>query len=530
MKIDFIKLNREQIQRLGEVKTVNTFDYKNDFHEDGLFSLSIFGQLGTQERKLQFGYINLNCEIMSPHLFYEVGKLSGFYEKIIAGKAFATWNDDEKIFEPSNFEDGETGYSFFMNKVKEIKWAETKSDKRKQKIDLLKQHEKNMFIEHLIVRPAGLREYMITSDGKGKEDEVNPFYRRIIGVAQILGTMNSKDKSADIFRYRLQMVIQEIYKLVYRVSSGKGGVIQNNWTKRGLDGSTRNVITASTVPIEDLRDERQLNTMVDINTTIIGLYQYTKSIMGKADFYIRSLFLENILGDGSNFKINLVNKETGKVELVESPEEVIKYMSSDGIDKYIVDALKEKDYVHQPITLGDYYLCNIYDDGKVVKVLFDNTLPEDRDIKYVRPITLIELITISILGRDEIRVGEVTRFPITAEGSTYPTKFYVRTTVRDEPRILLDSNWEPIHTIQQYPIKGKMPFMSMTVHASKLNNLGADHDGDKMPASSFLLNDTIQETMDKFNEREFYVTVAGQWVSSLSSKVSKFTLQYLTKG
>ena len=66
------------IREHGCKEVTSTFVHapsSNQFHEAGLFSEQIFGNIADQKRLITFGYINLNCKIFAPHVFQIIQSL-----------------------------------------------------------------------------------------------------------------------------------------------------------------------------------------------------------------------------------------------------------------------------------------------------------------------------------------------------------------------------------------------------------------------------------------------------------------------
>ena len=510
---------------MKETTSRTTLDFRGNFHDDGLFSTIIYGPIGSPERQETFSYIKLNTTLISPVLFGELTKLSGFYAKIVEGTTFAKWNDKTKEFEESDFSEGDTGFSFFLKHIKDIKWKKTSSKKRDQKIEMLKKYENELFLEHFVVLPAGVRDYVV-KDGKGTEDEINAVYRKLMSYSSLLENQDGYSKVNDLIRFKMQRTLQEIYEYIYAFSEGKNGYIQNLWTKRSIKDGTRNVITASVFKVNDLRDGKSLTS----NDSLIGVFQFAKGISSKLDFVLRSKFIAPLLGNGVETKINLINPKTGRFELVNVPEKAVsKYMSVDGLESMIVNKLRILDYSFNPVMVGKYHLCNIYDDGKRVKPMLDNNLPDGFDWKHVRPMTLTEIIVLSTLDVARDAIGIMTRFPITQQGSIYPTRLHVRTTVKSRSVILLDDMWGEGQSIKDYPILGQQLYTSMAVHHSKLGNLGGDHDGDKLNLTILLTKEAIAEAIKLLRNRTFYIQPDGEWVDRIENAISSFVLKHINK-
>lgn len=121
VNISLLQLTPEKLQTLKPVRVLDLFDGgTSNFHEDGLFSISIFGRVGSEERDKRFSYIDIRTEVFHPYFFKQLCRLRELYREIMAGKAYAVWNDIERDFEASDSASGQTGYHFFLQHWKDI--------------------------------------------------------------------------------------------------------------------------------------------------------------------------------------------------------------------------------------------------------------------------------------------------------------------------------------------------------------------------------------------------------------------------
>ena len=188
--IKLMNTNDPRIKSFRMVTSLDTFDgmNTNNFHPDGLFSTEIFGRVGTPERDTQFSFIHTKIPIFNPYIYKKITGLKALYKGIITGKQYATWNDKDKDFEPSDLVNGETGFAFFLSRLTEIKFKQTSSASREADIKLVYGaiQDGTALITHVPVFPAGLRDAYIEADGRVTEDEVNPLYRSLISAANAL--------------------------------------------------------------------------------------------------------------------------------------------------------------------------------------------------------------------------------------------------------------------------------------------------------------------------------------------------------
>ena len=62
--INLLFLEPTTLKMLGQIKVLDIFDTTKNFHNDGLFSTTIFGKQGTEQRQKNFGYISLNTDVL----------------------------------------------------------------------------------------------------------------------------------------------------------------------------------------------------------------------------------------------------------------------------------------------------------------------------------------------------------------------------------------------------------------------------------------------------------------------------------
>ena len=131
INVDLISVKENELSKLsGKIEESVIFDSTGKFHPKGLFSVEIFGPIGSELRNRLFGYIDLNIEILHPLIYYAIISLKSFYKDILAGNQLAIWDNDTKQFIKSNDIDSNTGYDFFFKHIKELKFEETGSYKR----------------------------------------------------------------------------------------------------------------------------------------------------------------------------------------------------------------------------------------------------------------------------------------------------------------------------------------------------------------------------------------------------------------
>ena len=136
--VDIMRLDQAKLQLMRPVKSLDFFENVNgDFHEDGLFSVAIFGRVGEEMRDRRFSYIDIKTEVFHPVIYSKLIQVRGLYRGILSGSSYAKWNPELRDFELVDELSGETGYAFFLRHWKDIKFVRNRSDVRDMRIKLL---------------------------------------------------------------------------------------------------------------------------------------------------------------------------------------------------------------------------------------------------------------------------------------------------------------------------------------------------------------------------------------------------------
>jgi hypothetical protein len=467
----------QMVAGLRKVTSLDTMDSSgNNFHEDGLFSVSTFGRLGSEERDLRFGYIDLKATIFHPELYLNLIKIKSLYGGICSGKQYAEWDDTLKDFVPANELYGRTGFSFFMTHYPEIIFRRNSSDQRDLRIDFVEKH-RNAFLNKHLVSPAGIRDVQVNERGQITEDEINDVYRKLITVSNTLSVVDDDVNSPvlDIPRWTMQFNAVLIYQMIKKMISGKKGWIQGKYGSRRTRNGTRNVITAMDTSPSILGAPNALR----LTDSEIG---FTQTLRGALPFTIYSL-QNGILGEtfiGEQKEIWLTHPRTLTRELVELPIDVTdSFTTRAGLEK-LINRFFVRSLRNKPIRIMDYYLGLIYVDDTRFRVFKDiNDLPPHLSKKNVFPLTLADLLYTSCHNKFKDLVGFITRYPITGAGSTYPTTYKVRTTVGSTPKMELDETWEPRgDDYIAYDFPDRSPdavwINAVSLNSTRLARLGAD--------------------------------------------------------
>lgn len=474
--LDLLFLTKENIRGIGKITDLSIFEAStNNFNPEGLFSTEIFGRVGSADRNVRYGYVDLQVEVFHPLIYKHISSLKKLYDNILQSKVYAKFDNKIKDFVAANADEGDTGFSFFLEHFHKIKLEDNDSDGRLFKIKTIKKYMKTgLMIDKLLVLPAGLRDYKVDDSGKPSEDEVNDLYRRLITSTNSLKNINTAindKKMLDPIRAKIQLNVVNLYDHFIALMDGKKKFIQGKWSKRAIRDSTRNVITPTIANITDLTNKK--HNISTINT-VIGLYQYSKAINPIAKYKINTTVLMHIFDTHSN-TANLIDKKKLETVTVEvSPKTKDQWMSDEGLSG-VINKLSQEELRSEPIVVEGKYLALVYDDGKNIRLVVNTGfMPDDRDKKYLRPITYAEMVYLCIYNETHKYPAFLTRYPVANVGSIYATVPYLKTTVKGRKVNILNASWEVEDEVVEFPKNDENYYNSLSPAVKNLGRLDGD--------------------------------------------------------
>lgn len=528
--ISILQLSNDRLQGLKPVKVLDIFDgATGQFHEDGLFSVSTFGKVGDNRRNYRFSFIDIKVPIFHPIIYRTLVSLKRMYAGILAGTEYALWDDQANDFVPSNALEGKTGYDFFVKHWEKIQITPSSSTRREQKTLLLTKYKDRAMTNKIVVIPAGLRDVEMGDDGRPRVDEINNIYTKLISISNTVSEAAIKTNPSiiDLSRYRLQLAFNELYDLIESMIEGKRKLFMGGWASRGIFNGTRNVITSMDTSTGYLGSPGSIS----FNNTVIGLYQLMKALLPVARYLIRNGFLSKVF-TSSDAPVNLVDKKTLKGTSVRLPPVYFdRWMTDEGIEK-VITSFGEEGLRDKPLEIAGHYIGLIYKGPNMTFRLMQSIdeLPEHLSKDDVHPMTFCELLYLSGYYNWNKYPLFLTRYPVTGVGSIYPSKVFVKTTIKSEVRRELNENWEPmteLHTAYSFP-KGGAYVNSLVPHSAKLERLGADFDGDTASGNVTYSDESIAEVDKLLSMRRAYVGSNGKFISSTAVVTVELVLHNLT--
>jgi hypothetical protein len=474
--IFFLRLDELTVKYLKPVTSLDVFDgLTKNLHPDGLYSPSIFGVVGSNNRYTKFSYIDIKVKIMHPVYYKAITSMKSLYESIMTSKEFAVWDQEKKDFVKSNALAGQTGYDFFIQHCDSIVHEERPSTDRQENISLINKYKQNYLYDKIIVLPAAYRDIEIDDNGRESSDEINSLYYKIIAISNTINinTVRISPEAYNTQRMSLQRAFNDTYEYLSNLIRGKSNLFMGKWASRKIFNGTRNVITSMNVTQTELGAPNSIN----YNDTLVGLYQTLKGILPVTLYRLKTGFLSGVFPSISSPAL-LTNKTTLKSEKVVLKTAIYdKWMTNEGLES-LISSYKEPSIRHDYVTVDNYYLGLIYrgPDNTFKLIHGIDELPEDRDPKDCRPISLTELFYCSIYEITDNYPALVTRYPVTGVGSIYPSMAKLKSTIEVEKRYKLGVDWtvDPQSKVAyEFPTQTDL-FSALSPHPFKLGRLSAD--------------------------------------------------------
>lgn len=498
--IDILKLKQEQLDRMRPVISLDTYlGATKNFHPDGLYSSEIFGVPGTPMRETNFSYLDLRVSIIHPTLYRALVQVRSFYGDILDRREYAKWNPETLDFDRSDMTEGRTGFQFFCEYLPRIQFPTNETETRKEAVALLEKYRKDILMPTILIMPAGYREFEVDDNGRESVNEINDYYYKLIASRNTINpvTVKTSPEAYDVQRSSMQRTFNTFYDLLTKMIEGKRNLFVGKFLGRKINNGTRNVIT----PQNELSRELGHPRNVSINSALVGLYQFSKSVNDVTLERLKNDFLDKVFTT-PGAPARLCDPDTFQVDRVTLKAESYGYwLGVEGLSKQL-NYFEEETIRHNPIKIEGKYLGLVYRGPDMTFALIHglDDLPQDRrDVEIIQdvqgwnqrdktkgnvmPISLTDLLYHALYPVASKYFGFITRYPITGVGSVYAARAFLKTTIQFEERTELDPfSWQPFNEpnriAYQFPVPFSSFFNSLAPHASRLARMGADFDGD----------------------------------------------------
>jgi hypothetical protein len=518
-----------------EVKTTDIHEISSpELHHEGLFSEQIFGEIGSSERLIKFGYISLNTNIIVPVMYDLLMSIDTIHKKIVSGETYAIFDNGKFIKSTEETPGADTGYMFFRKHVKDIRFE--KSDNLNKDIDIkaFDRNKENILTRLLPVIPAGIRDINMRN-GRDEYDDMNKIYMQLLNMSKAI-LNNGDDIMYEPVILGIQRKTQELYDYLYNIIEGKKGFMQDKYSSRGIVLGTRNVITAATTDGDAIDSDVILRS----DEVAIPLFQVLNMFKPLIINKVKTIFTANILEGDSEQALVIDPKTMENKYIAVDLKAKTNLLSTEGIEK-LITMFRDEEVMHRPFSIinnkVNYPLFIKYDNGEAIRLSrsiseLKTTIEEtgqEYDPGKVSFLTWFEMFyicAVAIMPKSSI----ITRFPVLSDNSVLTSKVHILTTeITKETKVGSgDTPEKEWHTYSRFPIKSKV-MKAMSLHSSHLVLYDADHDGDTVTAIGILTNEGNSEVFNYLDSPKSIINPDGKSILSVSSGgLANRTLHCLT--
>ncbi len=226
-----------------EVTSLNPPSKTKQYSEPTLWSDTIFGRIGSSERRSKFGYIDLHTNVVNPAVYRILKGLNSAISAIMDGRKSYKL-DNGKLIEDK--ENGSTGIAFLINHLSELDLEELAKKEKKKEAKFLTTNKELILINKLVVIPAESRDLDINS-ANTSVSEINTFYMDVLRHSQsVMETADiGDDELSGAIVKQLQWSCQKVYSWLSGRLTGKRGIFRSNLLKKSTDYSSRLILASS---------------------------------------------------------------------------------------------------------------------------------------------------------------------------------------------------------------------------------------------------------------------------------------------
>lgn len=519
----FVKTNE-----LKEVTTGNLFTRMESVPDDvGLVSYEIFGNPGTPQRKMTFGYVDLGDIFVHPMAFNALISLKKAIKSVIYGEdLFYVLNGslikvDEASEVPKGVDVG-NGCHWLRNHLREIDFKKGKpkiSQGVLDKIRFISQLEDDeIFISNWLIIPAYYRDVDMSSS---KKNEINIMYQSLItqsiSVKAMVNMFSGTHEVSDAHR-KIQDKLIEIYDYFIEFIGGTKSFFQKHGLGKAIDYSARMVISTAHITSNnpDMMSVDYSHSSVPLSMVLecfepfieYGFKNWVKSQINGSEY----IFSKN--PDGSLKRIPLAS-HWEQCMLHENIHDLIKLYTDSKEHRLDYFTVEAEDGSQIP-------LGYITDDGNVASSSDDT---EFTTKKTIRPITLCELFYMIAMDTCKNKQVMITRFPIEDYQSVYPSLMNIIPYEKTKVAAINGTTYERFPDISLSDIGRKHESDvgenfndTLQMFPTYLKALGADFDGDTVTCQGIFSENNTQEYIDSPMN---FVNISGSTMRAITDVITE---------
>lgn len=495
MKVDLFDIEKFiSVNGCQEVTSRFYLDSDGKPADDGLFSTTIFGRIGSDDRKFKFAYIDLKRKFLHPLVYNVIYNMFRALPQVVSGEKSCSIGVNGKIKVEDDLSKGQTGIDFFVNNWKRIKWTEEGEEnasrsKKENLLNMLKENE--IFIEKFLVIPAYYRDVNFNTSSTGTKvsvDGINASYIKLLTAAS---SASITFTSAFNTQNTIQKTLNDIYVELTTKISGKTGVIRQAIMGKSIDYSAIAVLSCPRMEA-NTPEEQQVKFNEYGIPIAFALSLYHPFVIKELEdfFYELEHSYSIVLSGNKKFDID---------------EEVLDNITPTAIKDLVDSFIKDKTKAFRLRNIG--FALKEKNDAKNKDAEFIPIYLRDRDGNLSsRYATLTDLFYVVAFNVTRNKYMIATRYPVTGPESIITCRPVILSTERNsfpvsaeelnankelkiEDNFILDFFQRPEYKLPYFPVDAKLPLEESILekkikwidtaipNISYLSGLGADFDG-----------------------------------------------------
>lgn len=490
-------LNIDEFVKAYDLKEITSTDLfvpnSSEADPNGLVSYEIFGVPGTQERKINWGYINLNTYFITPHAFREFRRIytknfTDFIKGTVEFGINSKTNELEKVSSGGTYITTGNTIKWLYDNWDKIYWPDKKACAVSTSMSrrFLKYVEKDsIFCSKWPVMPAFYRDVDIQTR---KKNEINKFYIKLMNASAAIAPMITMfgEKGSINMISMVQNILNELYDFVTKMTIGVHSLMNEHVLGKNIDYSSRMIITSTDINSETCEDME-----TDFTHSAVPLHTVINVF---SPFIIHGMVnvIENNLLSGNDFML-VKDEGTKSLRRVKLSTYWRQFISYDNVSKNIIRYSKDRSFrLEKPM---------IETEEGPKPILME----EGDDIVELTWCELFYIVAEETVADKHVYI---TRYPIEDHNSTYPSKM----------NIIPSSKYLNRFGYKRYPDlrfaddKGIDHFFTDSLRLSPLYLacLQADFDGDQLNLQGVFTREANEEAEKRLTGLTNLVRVDGE--------------------
>ena len=519
----FIKINDVQ-----EISNPVFFNANKLPTSDGLLSNEIFG-ITREERSSRFGYINLHARFLHPLVYKVWNSVDKSIRNIVHGTITYKLDSNGYFVEDP---DGDTGMDFLEKCIPKVKIKQTDSNVRERIIKFIYKNRNNLTLDKFLVIPAFYRD-VNTENGKMGVGDINKLYNNIILCSKSIA--ESSDYGLTLINSQMGRMQELLLSLYNYFGSGnpdmqgagvgmpgKLGIIRRANISKTTDYSSRLVISAPELKVEDLKDiDVDMNySKVPLASLCVNFFPYM--VFGCRRFFENNLStLTSINQNNVYFKDNKVPKNVDQLEIVNYQITFSDERIKRELDRFVHGIYNR--FIPIEVPLNDPKIkCYLRFRGRGGSDSLQTKLGSNI---ADRPMTWCDLFYIVASEVVKDKHVLITRYPIDSFYNQFPTKVRVASTVETEPMTISGALGSDDVFYPKYPKIRKEDILTDTSNKfidtlnmcnGYLSSIGGDYDGDQVTVKGIYSVEANAELEKQLNSKIHMIGLGGNTVMEVS--------------